>query len=312
MRVFVRRAAAALVLSAMSVLGTAGALENTVLTSDRDKVSYMIGMDVAHSIAPAAPDIDVAALERALRNAFAGGKPLIKEAQIKPLAKILMQRIAVRTGKAPAGTSSQDVAKDQVGYLVGADVGRSLIPIKGEIELPVLVQGLRTVLAGDKPLLDDAEAGALRSAFTQRIQTKMQARAMVAGEKNKTQGAAFLAKNKTVTGVHTTPSGLQYMVLRQGTGPRPKPGEHVRVNYRGTLLDDTVFDSSYDSGQPAEFGLDQVIPGWSEGVSMMPVGAKYRFWIPGDLAYGAKGTPGGPVGPNATLVFDVELMAIMQ
>ena len=312
MRVSMRAAAAAFVLAAMSVFATAGALEKTVLTSDRDKVSYMIGMDVAHSIAPAAPDVDVVAFERALRNAFAGGKPLIKEGQIKPLAQILMQRIAVRTGKAPAGTSAPDVAKDQVGYLVGADVGRSLIPIKGEIELPVFVQGLRTVLAAGKPLLDDAEAGALRRAFAQRIQAKMQAQALAVGEKNKTQGVAFLAKNKTVKGVHTTPSGLQYMVLRQGAGPRPKPGEHVRVNYRGTLLDDSVFDSSYDRGQPAEFGLDQVIPGWTEGLSMMPVGAKYRFWIPGELAYGGKGTPDGRIGPNATLVFDVELMAVVQ
>jgi FKBP-type peptidyl-prolyl cis-trans isomerase FkpA len=178
--------------------------------------------------------------------------------------------------------------------------------------LVVFLQAVRTELSGGKPLLADADAKAVLAVFSQQMQSKMQVKAGVAGDKNQAQGAAFLAKNKTAKGVFTTPSGLQYMVLRQGAGPRPKPGDHVRVNYRGTLLDDTVFDSSYDRGQPAEFGLDQVIPGWTEGVSMMPVGAKYRFWIPGDLAYGAKGTPGGPVGPNATLVFDVELMAIVQ
>jgi len=112
--------------------------------------------------------------------------------------------------------------------------------------------------------------------------------------------------------VFTTPSGLQYMVLRQGAGERPQPSDRVRVNYHGTLLDGTVFDSSYERGQPAEFALDQVIPGWTEGVALMPVGGKYRFWIPGELAYGAKGTPGGPIGPNATLVFDVELMAVLH
>lgn len=305
------RGAAALMLAAIAVLATVGAQEKTVLSGDRDKVSYMIGMDVARSIAPAGPDIDVAAFERAVRNAFDGGKPLIAQDRIKPLAQTLMQRIAVRTRKAPAGTTLPDVAKDQVGYLVGADVGRSLAPIKNEIDLPVFVQGLRTVLAGGKPLLDDTEAGALRSAFAQRIQARMQAQASAAGDKNKAEGAAFLAKNKTVKGVYTTPSGLQYMVLRQGAGPRPQPGEHVRVNYRGTLLNGTVFDSSYDRGQPAEFGLDQVITGWSQGVAMMPVGAKYRFWIPDDLGYGAKGTPGGPIGPNTTLIFDVELLAIL-
>ena len=117
-----------------------------------------------------------------------------------------------------------------------------------------------------------------------------------------------LPRTSTVKGVFTTASGLQYMILRQGTGPRPKPSDRVKVNYHGTLLDGSVFDSSYDRGQPAEFALNQVIPGWTEGVGMMPVGGKYRFWIPGDLAYGAKGTAGQPIGPNATLVFDVELL----
>jgi FKBP-type peptidyl-prolyl cis-trans isomerase FkpA len=311
MKSFARAIAAMWLLAAVAIVPV-GAQDKTTLSSDRDKVSYMIGMDVAHSITTAAPDVDVNAFERAVHNAFDGGKPLIAEARIKPLAQSLMQRIAVRNGKAPAGTVSPAVAKDQVGYLIGADIGRSLTPIKGEIELPVFMQGLRTTLADGKPLLTDAEASALRSAFTQRMQARMQAQASVAGGKNEAEGVAFLAKNKAVKGVYTTPSGLQYMVLRQGAGPKPKPGEHVRVNYRGTLLDGTVFDSSYDRGEPAEFGLDQVIPGWSEGVAMMPVGSKYRFWVPGNLAYGAKGTPGGPIGPNATLIFDVELMAIVQ
>jgi FKBP-type peptidyl-prolyl cis-trans isomerase FkpA len=311
MKSFARAIAAMWLLAAVAIVPV-GAQDKTTLSSDRDKVSYMIGMDVAHSITTAAPDVDVNAFERAVHNAFDGGKPLIAEARIKPLAQSLMQRIAVRNGKAPAGTVSPAVAKDQVGYLIGADIGRSLTPIKDEIELPVFMQGLRTTLAGGEPLLTDAEASALRSAFTQRMQARMQAQASVAGGKNEAEGVAFLAKNKAVKGVYTTPSGLQYMVLRQGAGPKPKPGEHVRVNYRGTLLDGTVFDSSYDRGEPAEFGLDQVIPGWSEGVAMMPVGSKYRFWVPGNLAYGAKGTPGGPIGPNATLIFDVELMAIVQ
>ena len=109
----------------------------------------------------------------------------------------------------------------------------------------------------------------------------------------------------------TTAAGPS-MVLRQGAGVRPHPSDRVRVNYEGRLLDGTVFDSSYRNGQPAEFGLNQVIPGWAEGVSLMPVGSKYRFWIPSNIGYGAQGTPGGPIGPNATLVFDVELMGILQ
>ena len=144
------------------------------------------------------------------------------------------------------------------------------------------------------------------------MQTKMQSQAQAAAGTNLAEGTRFLAENKSVKGVFSTPSGLQYMVLRQGAGLRPKPSDRVRVNYHGTLLDGTVFDSSYERGQPAEFSLSQVIPGWTEGVSMMPVGAKYRFWVPGELAYGAKGRPGSPIGPNATLVFDVELLGIAQ
>jgi FKBP-type peptidyl-prolyl cis-trans isomerase FkpA len=220
-----------------------------------------------------------------------------------------MQRIAARSGQAAAGAPQPALAKDKVGYLVGADVGRSLAPIKAEFDLATLLQGARTAVAKGKPLLAEAEANTLREAFSKRIQAKMAAEASAAAEKNRTEGAAFLAKNKLAKGVFTTPSGLQYMILRQGAGPRPKPAEKVKVNYHGTLLDGSVFDSSYDRGQPAEFALNQVIPGWTEGVGMMPVGGKYRFWIPGALAYGEKGPPS--IGPNATLVFDVELLEVL-
>ena len=142
-------------------------------------------------------------------------------------------------------------------------------------------------------------------------QAEMQAKAAAQAGVNRAEGNAFLDKNKTVPGVVTTASGLQYQVLRPGSGERPMPTSKVRVNYEGKLLDGTVFDSSYQRGTPAEFGLDQVIKGWTEGVALMPVGSKYRFWIPGELAYGENGTQGGPIGPNATLTFDVELLTIL-
>jgi FKBP-type peptidyl-prolyl cis-trans isomerase FkpA len=306
------RGAAALALAASAVLGTAAAQDKTTLDTDREKASYMVGLDVGRSIAPAGPDIDLAAFERAVRNSFAGGEPLIAEAAVQPLAQRLMTRIAARNGKPPADGKLPEVARDQVGYLVGTDVGRQLAAIKGEIDVPLLVQGVRAVLSGTTPLLGEAEASSVRAAFAQRVQASMQAHAAEQSAKNVAEGEAFLAHNRQEKGVFTTRSGLQYMVLRQGNGPRPLPTDTVRVNYRGTLLDGTVFDSSYDRGQPAEFGLDQVIPGWTEGLGLMPVGAKYRFWIPSAIGYGAKGTPGGPIGPNATLVFDVELLAIPQ
>ena len=315
------RGIAALLISVAAVFGTAVAqnksvpknVEKTVLSSDREKVSYAIGMDIGSSIKPVGPDLDIASFERAIRNTFDGGKPLLTEDEAKATDQALRARIGARDGKAAPGTQTPAVDKGKVGLLVGGFmVGRSLMPIKNEIDLPLLVQAVGTMLAGGKPLLEETEAKAVLTTFTQQMQTKLQADAVAAAGRNQAEGAAFLAKNKLVKGVFTTPSGLQYMVLRQGAGPRPLPSDRVRVNYHGTLLDGTVFDSSYDRGQPAEFALNQVIAGWTEGLGMMPVGGKYRFWIPGQLAYGAKGMPGSPIGPNATLVFDVELMDIIH
>ncbi|MDI9239700.1 FKBP-type peptidyl-prolyl cis-trans isomerase [Lysobacter sp. LF1] len=311
MKRFVRSAAVLLTTAATLIGAAASAQDKTMLTTEREKISYMVGSDVAQSIGPVAPDIDVAAFERALKNAFEGNKPLITEEEAQQVGPALMQRIASRAGQAPAGTKVPDVPKDKVAYLVGADVGHRLAPIKDELDLPVFVQAVRTTFAKGKPLLSEAESDQLRQSFQQKLEAKLQAQVSQIGAKNEAEGAKFLAQNKTVKGVFTTGSGLQYMVLKQGTGPRPKPTDKVRVQYHGTLLDGTVFDSTVERGQPAEFALNQVIAGWTEGVAMMPVGSKFRFWIPGDLAYGPRGTPGGPIGPNATLVFDVELEAIL-
>jgi len=285
--------------------------DKKALATERDKIGYMIGMDVGNSLAPAGQDMDLASFERAVRNAFEGGKPLLDDAASKRTHEALMARIAARNAQPGAAAKLPDVSKQDVGLLIGSDVGRSLTPIKGEFDLPTMMQALRTTFAKGKPLLTDEEARAIGAAFSQKQQARLEREAAAASAKNKTEGEVFLAKNRAQKGVFTTKSGLQYMVLRQGAGPRPKPSDRVRVNYHGTLLDGTVFDSSYGRGQPAEFALNQVIAGWTEGLGMMPVGSKFRFWIPGDLAYGANGTPGGPIGPNATLVFDVELMAIL-
>jgi FKBP-type peptidyl-prolyl cis-trans isomerase FkpA len=310
------RAAVALALAATvlcaGLVRTASAQDRAALDSDRDKASYMVGMDVGKSLAPVAADLDLAALQRAIRNAMDGREPLIPQDKAQGVAQALMARAASRAGHAPAGAPVPAIAKDQAAYLVGADVGRRLKPIAEELDLAVLMQGLRASLSGATPLLDEAEANAVRTAFSERISSRMQARAAELGRKNAAEGEAFLAKNKLQKGVFVTSSGLQYMVLRQGSGQRPGPQDRVRVNYRGTLLDGTEFDSSYAGGQPAEFPLDRVIPGWTEGLGLMPVGSKYRFWIPGALGYGAQGTPDGPIGPNATLVFDVELLSIQK
>jgi FKBP-type peptidyl-prolyl cis-trans isomerase FkpA len=298
--------------AAMLFGAAASAQDKTVLTTERDKASYMVGTDIGRSIAPVGPDLDLAAFEKAIRNAFAGGKPLLTPEEAKATGQALMARIGARSGQPSADAKLPAVGKDKVGLLVGTDVGRALTPIKDELDFPVFLQAVRTMLANGKPLLSEEEITAVRQAFSQKVQARMQAKATAAAGTNQTEGTEFLAKNKAVKGVFSTPSGLQYMVLRQGAGARPRTTDRVRVNYQGALLNGTVFDSSYDRGQPTEFALNQVIPGWTEGLTLMPVGAKYRFWIPGELAYGAKGTPDGSIGPNSTLVFDVELLAITQ
>jgi FKBP-type peptidyl-prolyl cis-trans isomerase len=141
---------------------------------------------------------------------------------------------------------------------------------------------------------------------------KRQAEAKAQAETNKSAGDAFLAENAKKEGVQVTESGLQYQVLEAGDGPRPDTGDVVRVHYQGALLDGTVFDSSIQRGQPADIPVSQVVPGWQEGIALMPVGSKYRLWIPAALAYGEGGTPGGPIPPNSTLVFEVELLEILD
>ena len=310
------RGVAALVAATLAMMGGNVLAQNndqagkTALVSERDKVSYAVGLDVGKSFQPVADFIDLAAFERSIRNVFDGGKPLMTEEEAKATDESLRKNLAVRQG-APVpgmapGTQPPAVDKGKVGTMLGSfAVGPSLAPLKGEIDLGTLMQAVRTSLANGKPLLSEQEAMATMQAYM----TKKQG---MAGQKNREEGAAFLSKNKTQPGVITTPSGLQYTVLRPGNGARPTPTSKVRENYEGKLLDGTVFDSSYQRGQPAEFGLNQVIAGWTEGVALMPVGSKYRFWIPSNLAYGASGTQGGPIGPDATLTFDVELMGILQ
>ena len=302
--------ALAAALSVAALAGSAEARDKPVPTTDRDKTSYMVGLDVGRSIEAAGPDVELKAFEHALSNALDGGKPLVPEDKAQSLAQSLMARIASRAGKLPAGTPVPTVDRQQVGYLIGADVGRQLASIAEEIDLPMLIEGVRTVLANTTPAISEAEANTLRAAFAERMQARAEAEATAKGAKNKAEGDAFLAKHRLEKGVYSTGSGLQYMVLRQGNGNRPVATDRVEVNYRGTLLDGTEFDSSYARGRPAVFSLTQVVAGWTEGLALMPVGSKYRFWIPSELGYGARGTPGGPIGPNATLLFDVELLSI--
>ena len=213
------------------------------------------------------------------------------------------------TDKAIAGLETR---KQQVSYMVGMSIGKNLEGIKDEIDVDVVEKAMRTMIAGEKPLMDEKQAQEVGAAFQQEMQIKQIAKAAAEGKKNLEEGAAFLADNAKKPGVQTTPSGLQYQMVSEGTGPKPKADDVVRVHYKGALLDGETFDSSYDRGEPATFPLAAVVPGWQEGIQLMPVGSKFKLWVPGKLGYGDKVPPGAPIGPNATLVFDVELLEIVK
>lgn len=209
--------------------------------------------------------------------------------------------------------------KQQISYMIGMDIGKSLKPMKDEIDMATLQRAINDALADKKSLLTDEQAMQVMQAFAVKMQAKQQeemakkqAEMAEQGKKNVEEGKKFLAENGKKPGVTTTASGLQYQVITAGTGPKPKATDSVKVHYTGTLLDGTKFDSSHDRNEPAQFVLNSVVPGWTEALQLMPVGSKYKLWIPANLAYGEQGTPGGPIPPNATLVFEVELLEIAK
>jgi FKBP-type peptidyl-prolyl cis-trans isomerase FklB len=200
--------------------------------------------------------------------------------------------------------------KDKASYAIGLNIGKSMHKDSVDVDTSILLRGLKDGLAGAKPLLTDDEARAAMVTLQADMRKKQEEKMLVQGEANKKDGETFLAENKTKDGVVALPSGLQYKILKEGTGPKPIASDTVVCNYKGTLLDNTEFDSSYKRGQPATFPVGGVIKGWTEALQLMPVGSKWQLFIPSELAYGARGGPGGGIGPNATLVFEVELMSI--
>lgn len=199
---------------------------------------------------------------------------------------------------------------DKLSYALGIGIGSQLAGMGAkELNIDDFAQAIKDVISGSELKVDNAEAQTLVQNFFQEQEAKQQAAAAEAGKAAKAAGEAFLAENGKKDGVITLPSGLQYQVLKEGNGKKPSATDQVVCHYEGTLIDGTVFDSSYQRNQPATFGLNQVIAGWTEGVQLMQEGAKYRFFIPYNLAYGERGA-GAQIPPFAALVFDVELIEV--
>jgi len=198
--------------------------------------------------------------------------------------------------------------EQKLGYIIGMDIGKSLRQQGAEVDIDTLMDAIRTTYTGGTTALTEEEATSIREAYVEKRQAAQQAEAAVAGTSNMAEGQKFLAENKLKEGVQSTESGLQYKVLTMGSGAKPAATDTVKVHYRGTLLNGTEFDSSYARNEPISFALNRVIPGWTEGVQLMPIGSKFMFYIAPDLAYGEGG--GGPIPPGSTLIFEVELLDI--
>jgi FKBP-type peptidyl-prolyl cis-trans isomerase FklB len=212
----------------------------------------------------------------------------------------------------PSAATNPAPFKDQrerVSYSLGMTIGADMKRQSLDLDADALAAGFKAAFSGGKTLLTDQERQETMSAFQKEVMAKASVEREAAGEKNKKAGEEFLAANKAKEGVKVLPSGLQYKILVEGAGAQPKPTDQVTVNYKGTLIDGTEFDSSYKRGEPATFPVNGVIPGWTEALSMMKSGAKWQLFIPAKLAYGEHGA-GQDIPPNATLIFEVELLSV--
>ncbi len=199
--------------------------------------------------------------------------------------------------------------KQKASYGIGMEIGKNFKEQFPDVDVDAMVRGFRDALAGTKTAIPQAELDSVMTAFQQDMMQRRTERMAAIGSKNLKDGETYCSENKAKPGVVTLPSGLQYRIIKEGTGPKPTPKDTVVCNYRGTLINGKEFDSSYKRGQPAEFVLGQVIPGWIEALQMMPVGSKWELVIPANLAYGER-SMGADIGPNSTLVFEVELLGI--
>lgn len=203
-----------------------------------------------------------------------------------------------------------ETPEERLSYTIGMDIGQSLAGQDMPLDIDILMQGLRASFLGEETLLTQEEALAEREQFIEQRQQQLAEQRSEEALVNQEEGEAFLAANAEKEGVTVTESGLQYRVITEGEGASPDADDRVTVHYRGKLINGVEFDSSYARGEPATFGLNQVIPGWTEGVQLMKEGAKYELFVPSELAYGEQGRP-GPIGPNSTLIFEIELLEVV-
>ena len=218
---------------------------------------------------------------------------------------ILLGTIILASCQQNIGKVELENELDSASYSIGVSIGSNIMksPMQ-EMNYDAMMRGLMEVMEGEETEIDEHQANQIVTGYMQKIE-------MQVAQENLQAGRNFLAENGKRDGVVTTESGLQYLVIQEGTGPKPTLADQVKVHYHGTLLDGTVFDSSLEN-EPVTFGVGRVIKGWQEALQLMPVGSKYKIWVPGELGYGLRPMPGGKIKPNDLLIFEVELFDIIK
>lgn len=277
------------------------------MNTQNDSIAYAIGVYLTQQMQSQGITINPTLLHQGYTDLQSGKGMSAEEA-----GNIIRQyslEMQSRQGSPVTDENPISLNIDSLSIALGADFSNNMKTNEVELNDAAMLAGASEFLSEGGAKLDDTQTGDLIKTFSAQVQEKAQLKAAEQGKVNQAEGEAFLAENANKEGVKTTETGLQYKVLREGTGNSPVATDEVEVHYEGRLLDGKVFDSSYERGQPISFPLSGVIPGWTEGVQLMKTGAKFQFYIPSDLAYGLRGSPPN-IGPNSTLIFDVELISI--
>jgi FKBP-type peptidyl-prolyl cis-trans isomerase len=265
---------------------------------------------MAYAVAAETPSAETPAASPAVEPAAAPAAESTAEAVEAEQPGESVQIPGIQTPVEPLPADSPlKTLKDKVSYGIGLNIGKNFKAQDVDLNVDFVAQGMKDSIAGSKPLMNDKQVEAAMNEFQKEYTAHREEVKTKQAEVNTKAGEAFLAENGKKPGVTTLPDGMQYQVITEGAGEKPKATDTVKVNYKGTLLDGKEFDSSEKNGGPVTFALNQVIPGWTEALQLMKVGAKYRFWIPAKLAYGAQGCP-PVIEPNATLTFEIELISI--
>lgn len=280
------------------------------IKSERDKISYSLGAQVGNSFKQGKITIDTAKCSKGLKDALDEKTLEYKEDEMAQIMNDFQNEMSERMS-AGGEPGEFKVDMNKVSYIIGTQIGQNFKLNEMDISADIFVRGLDDITNDRTPALTDAEIGEVVQKFDEGMRVKQEASYNEALTKNITEASAFLEENAKKSGITTLPDSLQYEIITEGSGPKPKAENTVKVHYKGTLIDGTEFDSSYSRNQPAEFPLTGVIKGWTEILQLMKTGAKWKVFIPPELGYGANGSP-PIIGPNSLLIFEIELLEIVK